>query len=119
MPFDNENKIADVEKEEEVVIDLSNDEAHTLDYYEADDESENDPKHKRISSKEDQAIQEEISKIWSAIDLFGLKTLNYDKVLDLLVTERLKNDKLYEKLQKLEIENENLKSANRPKSQVN
>ena len=49
---------------------------------------------------------------------FGLKTLNYDKVVDLLVTERLKNSKLHEKLQKLETGNENLKSANRPKSQV-
>ena len=36
----------------------------------------------------------------------------------LLMTEQLKNDKLYEKLQMPETENENLKSANRPKSQV-
>ena len=59
---------------------------HIPDYYKADDESEKDPKHKRVSSIEDQTIQEEISKICSAIHLFGLKTLNYDKVVDLLVT---------------------------------
>ena len=112
--LDSENKMTDVEKEE-VIIHLSGDETLTPDYWDADNESENDPKHKRISPKEDQAIQEEISKIWSAIHL---KTLNYDKAVDLLVTERLKNDKLYEKLQKLEIESGNLKSANRPKSQV-
>ena len=109
--------MVDVQKEE-VTIDVSDDETHTPDYYKADDESENDSKHKRISPKEDQAMQEEISKIWSVIHLFGLKTLNYDKVVDLLVTMRLKNGKLHEKLQMLEIENENLKSANRPESQV-
>ena len=108
----NRNKMADMEKEE-IIVDLSDDETHIADYCEADDESENNPKHKRRSNNTRRNIDD--MKCYTP---FGLKTLNYDKAVDLPVTERLKNSKLHEKLQKLEIENENLKSANRPKSQV-
>ena len=58
-------------------------------------------------------VKEGITGLWELIQLLGQKTLNYDKVVDLLASERCRNEKLKGKIEELEKENLTLKKGDR------
>ena len=94
--------------------------------YEADDESDiHLEKKAQNKEKETQAeamdiidsslepVKREITRLWEVTQLIGQKTLNYDKVIDMLANERCRNEKLKGKIEELEKKNLTLKKGNR------